>query len=84
VVTVDGKSLNQSLVKNGMAWWYRKYAPADTTLKQLEYEARTKKIGIWSEKDAVAPWDWRKGTRPAPNVAKLPRLARKLYLSRCF
>jgi endonuclease YncB( thermonuclease family) len=70
VVTVDGKSLNQSLVKYGMAWWYRKYAPTDSALKQLEFEARQAKIGIWSDKTAVSPWEWRKGTRPAPKVAK--------------
>ena len=36
----DGRSLNQELVKAGMAWWYRQYAPNDTTFAQLEVEAR--------------------------------------------
>ena len=71
VVLVGGRNLNQSLVKNGMAWWYRQYAPNDASLRQLEAEARAAKIGIWSEsKTAVAPWDWRRGKRPAaPKVA---------------
>jgi hypothetical protein len=33
-------SANHSLVKNGWCWWYRKYAPDDTVLEGLEYEAR--------------------------------------------
>lgn len=68
----DGANLNQALVRNGMAWWYRKYAASDTSLKQLEAEARAAKRGLWAEsKTAVAPWDWRKGKRPAtPVVAK--------------
>lgn len=67
VIGPDGRNLNHALVKNGYAWWYRKYAPGDATLKQLEFEARQAKIGIWSEpKTAIAPWDWRRGKRPAP------------------
>src|SRR5262249_32928326 len=31
----DGRSLNQELVKAGMAWWYQPYAPNDPTLAQL-------------------------------------------------
>lgn len=69
VVIVDGRNLNQSLVKSGMAWWYRKYAPSDATLKQLEFEARQAKIGVWSEpKTAIAPWDWRRGKRPVTDA----------------
>jgi micrococcal nuclease len=63
--TQDGYHLNHALVRNGLAWWYRKYTPNDTALRQLEFEARQARRGIWSEsKTAVAPWDWRRGKRP--------------------
>ncbi|TKS61937.1 MAG: hypothetical protein EWM72_00063 [Nitrospira sp.] len=32
----DGTNVNQSLVKDGWCWWYRKYAPGDTVLEGLE------------------------------------------------
>ena len=41
VLLSDGRSVNQELVKAGMAWWSRRYAPHDTTFAQLEAEART-------------------------------------------
>ena len=37
------------------------YAPNDTTLAQLEAEARTAKHGLWADAHPVPPWQWRKG-----------------------
>ena len=36
VLLPDGMSLNQELVRQGVCWWYRKYAPGDTVLEGLE------------------------------------------------
>jgi endonuclease YncB( thermonuclease family) len=73
----DGRSLNQELVKAGMAWWYRPYAPQDTTLAQLEAAAHTAQRGLWAEAHPVPPWAWRKGHRepslaPAPTASPAP------------
>lgn len=38
VILPDGTIVNQKLVKQG--WWYRKYAPENTTPKWLETKAR--------------------------------------------
>jgi endonuclease YncB( thermonuclease family) len=59
VLLPDGRSLNQELVKAGMAWWYRQYAPNDTMLARLEAEARTAKRGLWADAHPVPPWQWR-------------------------
>src|SRR5215831_14942036 len=32
VVVPGGRSLNESVVRSGLAWWYQSYAPHDTTL----------------------------------------------------
>ena len=58
----DGKSLNRELVRNGYAWWYRRYSK-DESLGELEAQARTARRGLWSDQNAIAPWDWRKNRR---------------------
>ena len=63
VLLPDRRSLNQELVRAGMAWWYRQYAPKETILQQLEAEARAAKRGLWSDPHAVAPWAFRKERR---------------------
>jgi endonuclease YncB( thermonuclease family) len=60
VLLQDGRSVNQELVKAGMAWWYKQYAPNDTTLAQLEEGARATQRGLWADAHPVPPWDWRK------------------------
>ena len=59
VVLSDGRNVNHELVKAGMCWWYRKYAPNNEVLEQLEQEARDAKRGLWAEPDPVPPWEWR-------------------------
>ena len=68
----DGRILNHELVEAGLAWWYKQYAPGDTVLRDLEAEARSGERGIWSRKDAVPPWDWRRGIR-SPAEKRLNR-----------
>jgi endonuclease YncB( thermonuclease family) len=59
VILPGGESLNEVLVASGLAWWYREYAPADTTLARLEREAREANRGLWSRANPVPPWEWR-------------------------
>jgi micrococcal nuclease len=49
VLLPDGMNLNQELVKQGWCWWYRKYAPRDTVLEELEKEAREARKGLWAD-----------------------------------
>lgn len=56
----DGRVLNRELLRAGLAWWYRHYAPHDTALEQLEREASEAKRGLWADPDPIAPWEWRK------------------------
>jgi micrococcal nuclease len=59
VVLPDGRILSQELVRAGLAWWYEKYSK-DTTLRDLEAEARAAKRGLWVYPDPVPPWEWRR------------------------
>lgn len=65
VVIVDGKNVNQSLIKEGLAWQYRTYCKKDFCRDWLQAEkiAQISKVGLWADNDPVPPWDWRKGAR---------------------
>ena len=64
-VIAQGKDVNLAQVRTGMAWWYRKYANEQSLVDQGLYEAAEAKarvtgVGLWGDKDPIAPWDWRK------------------------
>lgn len=63
IVNVDGKCLNEELVKNGMAWLYGQYCKASlcSQWKQYQEEARSGKIGLWSTQNHIPPWESRHG-----------------------
>jgi micrococcal nuclease len=65
VLLPDGRSLSQELVRAGMAWWYKPYAAKDTTLAQLEADARAAQRGLWADAHPIPPWAWRKETHVA-------------------
>ena len=57
-VFVGDRSLNEALVKAGLAWWYRRYARRAKLLEHLELEARKARRGLWADAKPVAPWDY--------------------------
>lgn len=68
VVYVGRQDANLAQVTAGMGWWYRKYQKEQTAKQRVEYEAteitaKAGRIGLWSDADPVAPWEWRKGKR---------------------
>jgi micrococcal nuclease len=70
VVTLpDGGSLNELLVRDGLAWWYRHYSK-DERLGALEDEARAARRGLWSEPSPTPPWEWRRQRRSRSQGAR--------------
>ena len=63
VILPDGINLNHELVRQGLCWWYRKYAPGDTVLEHLEVEALESKKGLWVDPVPIPPWVYRKARR---------------------
>jgi len=53
VILADGRILNHELVRAGLAWRYRKYAPDIGTLAELEAAARDAKRGLWSQRKFI-------------------------------
>lgn|GEM_PF-6247639 len=62
-IFLNGNDIGLQSIETGMSWWCRKSAPADGALRTAETLARKEKVGLWSERIAIAPWDWRKGIR---------------------
>ena len=63
-VFVGSQNLNAELVRQGMAWVYRKYTNYQK-LFALEADAKEAKRGLWSSNNPIKPWLWRKGKRTA-------------------
>ena len=60
--------INLSLVQQGYAWHYVVYAPNDFDLAEAEALAAANHLGLWQQEKPIAPWEYRKGERPAaPN-----------------
>lgn len=53
------QNVNQEMVKQGLAWHYKKYS-TDPIYANLEIKAKRNKVGLWSVPNPIAPWDWRK------------------------
>lgn len=58
VIYDDSLSLCHELLKHGLAWHYKKYSK-DSILQALEDNARKNKVGLWQDKNAIPPWEWR-------------------------
>lgn len=56
---VSYESVNECMVRDGYAWWYKGYSKR-IQYGQLEEEARKKKLGIWREERNEKPWEYRK------------------------
>jgi endonuclease YncB( thermonuclease family) len=63
IILSDGTNVNHALVKDGWCWWYRKYAPGDAVLEELEKAAREERKGLWADPYPLPPWEWRKRNR---------------------
>ena len=59
VIYDDSLNLSHELIKQGLAWHYVKYSK-DKYLQDLENEAKSNKIGLWQDKNAVPPWNGEK------------------------
>ncbi|MEH3113759.1 thermonuclease family protein [Pedobacter terrae] len=58
VINNKKQVINQEMIKQGMAWHFKKYS-SDPLYAQLELTARKHKVGLWQDSTAIAPWEWR-------------------------
>ena len=63
-VVVEGRDVGLAMVREGYAWWYRKYADEQSAVDQVLYgaaelAARGAKRGLWRDQDPLPPWEYR-------------------------
>ena len=64
-VMLGDKDINLEQIKAGMAWHYKQYqrdqTPEDRKVyAEAEVVAKKRKVGLWSEKEPVPPWEHRR------------------------
>lgn len=57
IVHLDSKDVNEILVLNGYAWAFTKYSKI---YESQEWQARSKGLGLWRDKNPIKPEIWRK------------------------
>ena len=67
-VIYNGADVCLEQVKRGMAWWYRDYryeqSPEDRVLYEAaEDAAKAAMVGLWTDKEPLAPWAFRREKR---------------------
>jgi micrococcal nuclease len=85
IILPEGRSMNREIVGQGMAWWYRRFAPRDADLARLEAEAKAARIGPWSQPRPVPPWEWRRewsATGAAASITSRRAAARRRWPKR--
>ncbi len=58
-VTCDGVDASAEQVRSGMAWVYDQYV-VDMGLYDLQDEAVAAREGLWSARNPIPPWKWRR------------------------
>ena len=57
-VTCAGKDANAEQLRRGMAWASPRSTKPTSGLYELETYARLRRIGLWADDNAIAPWQW--------------------------
>jgi len=58
-VFIGDVNVNKELLKKGLAWHY-KHFNKDEELAKLEQAAKDNKVGLWSQPNPIAPWEYRR------------------------
>lgn len=69
-IRVGSIDAGEELVRHGHAWHFTRYSN-DAHLAELQDEARAAKVGLWSQPDPIAPWDYRSPNSPQVVVQQL-------------
>lgn len=57
-VYLGSKNINLAMVQAGYAWHFKKHSK-DAAFAKTEKLAKAKKLGLWKDKNAMPPWEYR-------------------------
>jgi endonuclease YncB( thermonuclease family) len=65
ILYLHDEDINLEMVKEGWAWAYREYLtrPHASEYIDAENDARSKKLGLWTQANPLPPWEFRKRLR---------------------
>jgi endonuclease YncB( thermonuclease family) len=72
IVKINGNTINEVLLKNGLAWLYGQYCkkPECQQWKAFELSAKKSGVGLWQDKNPMPPWDFRKMEKGARSSSR--------------
>ena len=75
VIYLGGVDINQSMIQDGYAWFYKHYAKEQPKEESLRYakseaDARSKQRGLWADPNPVPPWEFRKEAKDQARATK--------------
>lgn len=70
----NGKYLSAEIIRAGYGWWYQAYSK-DRLLGKIQDSAKAQKLGLWQDKKAVSPWEYRKKRREEALKKRLQKQA---------
>jgi endonuclease YncB( thermonuclease family) len=75
VIYKGGIDINQGMIQDGYAWFYKHYAkeqPKGEALRYANSEESAKQLrkGLWADPSPVPPWDFRKEAKDQARAAK--------------
>lgn len=73
VFTDNHINVNEALLKVGLAWHYSDYDKNHPAWDSLEKQAREKKLGLWSQPNPIAPWNYRRQKRKSKFIISLSK-----------
>lgn len=78
VVYLGDNDINQLMIRDGYAWFYKHYAKEQPKEEALRYadserEARTQGKGLWADPHPVPPWEFRKASKQDARATKVNR-----------
>lgn len=81
-VYVGSINTNLEMVRSGLAWHYKQYAPNNIELANAEKTAKSSKAGLWAHDNPTPPWEYRRGgSRENKAIAKQQAASGKYWVS---